>query len=481
MSLACASKITGMSGEKTPNQSEEALREALRRGAPRLISDLCGLIRIPSVSWAGFDADTLDGAALRVSELLDELGIFGSVGVYRHGGGAPAVIARHEATPGWPTVVLYAHHDVQPPGDPELWDSPAYEPTIKNHRLFGRGSADDKAGIAVHLGALRAVKEVLGTSLNLGVVVFIEGEEENGSPSFPDFITEYRDLLAGDIIVVADSDNPSTTVPAITTRLRGNVTGVLTLRTLDHAVHSGMLGGAVPDAMMVFAAVAQSFYDDQGSLAIEGLDSATPSVTEALEPIGEAAGLLPGVTEIGRGSVSDRLWDSPALTITGLDVPSVENASNTLLPSVRVKISMRVAPTQSAASAWQALSAHLEKSVPFGAQWELSDVSLGDGFLIDEGNLGVELARQALTVGFGKPAVTQGVGGSIPFISTLAEKFPHAHVVVTGVEDPDTRAHSPNESLDLGVLHRATLSEAVFLTLLNAREVSDFATKLVVE
>lgn len=470
-----------MSGEKTPNQSEEALREALRLGAPRLISDLCGLIKIPSVSWAGFDTDTLEVSAVKVSELLDEVGLFDSVGVYRLGEGAPAVIARREPQPGWPTVVLYAHHDVQPPGDPDLWDSPAYEPTIRNHRLYGRGSADDKAGIAVHLGALRALKEVVGTSLNLGVVVFVEGEEENGSPSFPAFITEYQDLLSGDIIVVADSDNPSTTVPAITTRLRGNATGVLTLRTLDHAVHSGMLGGAVPDAMMVFAAVAQSFYDEQGSLAIDGVDSANTTGTHASEPVGEAAGLLPGVKEIGRGSVEERLWDSPALTITGLDVPSVENASNTLLPSVRVKISLRVAPSQSAESAWQALIAHLEKFVPFGAQWELSDVSLGDGFLIDEASLGIELAREALTAGFGTPAVTQGVGGSIPFISTLAKKFPQAQVVVTGVEDPDTRAHSPNESLDLGVLYRAMVSEAWFLTLVNAREVSDFATKHVVE
>ena len=445
------------------------------------MSDLCGLMRIPSVSWAGFDPETLDASATRVLELVDEVGLFDSVGIYRHGDGAPAVIARRNAQPGWPTVVLYAHHDVQPPGDAELWDSAAYEPTIRNHRLFGRGSADDKAGIAVHLGALRALKAVLGTSLNLGLVVFVEGEEENGSPSFPEFINQYRDLLAGDIIVVADSDNPSTTVPAITTRLRGNVTGVLSLRTLDHAVHSGMLGGAVPDALMVFAKVAQSFYDDQGGLAIEGLDSADPSVPASSDSVGETAGLLSGVSEIGRGSVADRLWDSPALTITGLDVPSVENASNTLLPSVRVKISLRVAPTQSAESAWQALSAHLEKWVPFGAHWELSDVSLGDGFLINEDSLAVELARQALTAGFGTPAVTQGVGGSIPFISTLAEKFPHAQVVVTGVEDPDTRAHSPNESLDLGVLHRATLSEALFLTLLNSRGVSDFAPQLVVQ
>jgi acetylornithine deacetylase/succinyl-diaminopimelate desuccinylase-like protein len=470
-----------MSGEKKPSTTEQTLRRAIRLGAPQLLSDLCALVRIPSVSWSGFDPETLNLSSALVRRLLEETGLFDSVGVYQHGGGAPAVVARREPQPGWPTVVLYAHHDVQPPGNAEAWESEAYQPSVRNHRLYGRGTADDKAGIAVHLGALRAVSKHLGAELKLGVVVFVEGEEENGSPSFPGFIDEHRDLLRGDIIVVADSDNPSTSVPAVTTRLRGNVTAVLTVKTLDHAVHSGMLGGAVPDAMMAFVRVAHSFYNPDGGLAVAGLDQTVDESLGHGEPVGEEAGLLPGVSEIGVGSVSSRLWDSPALTITGLDVPTVEHASNTLLPSVRAKLSLRVAPTQRADSALRALEAHVGAWMPFGAQWELTQVSLGEGFQVDESSSALELAKQALAAGFGVPAVTQGVGGSIPFISTLAEKFPQAHVVVTGVEDPETRAHSPNESLDLGVLHKATLSEALLLVLVNDRKVSDFAHSLGVE
>lgn len=463
-----------MSVEKNPSSSEETLRRAVRVGAPQLMSDLCALVRIPSVSWRGFDPEALHRSAEVVRALFQETGLFDSVGVYQHGSGAPAVIARREPQPGSPTVVLYAHHDVQPPGNPQAWDSDAYTPSVRNHRLYGRGTADDKAGIGVHLGALRALSALTGAELKLGVVVFVEGEEENGSPSFPGFIEQHRNLLQGDIIVVADSDNPSTGVPAVTTRLRGNVTAVLSIRTLDHAVHSGMLGGAVPDAMMAFVRLAHSFYSASGDLAIEGLDRAAEATTGDREPVGEGAGLLPGVLEIGVGSVSARLWDSPALTITGLDVPSLENASNTLLPSVRAKVSLRVAPTQSAEGALRALEAHLGRWMPYGAHWELTEVSLGEGFQVNESSAAVSLAKQALTVGFGHAAVTQGVGGSIPFISTLAAKFPHAHVVVTGVEDPETRAHSPNESLDVGVLHKATLSEALFLSFVNARKVSDF-------
>lgn len=438
------------------------------------MSDLCALVRIPSVSWSGFDPETLDRSATVVSRLFEETGLFDSVGIYRYGDGAAAVIARREPQPGWPTVVLYAHHDVQPPGNAQAWESDAYTPSVRHHRLYARGSADDKAGIAVHLGALRALSELPRGDLNLGVVVFVEGEEENGSPSFPGFIEEYRDLLRGDIIVVADSDNPSTVVPAVTTRLRGNVTAVLTVRTLDHAVHSGMLGGAVPDAMMAFVRVANSFYTHSGGLAVEGLHQPAAVPTSSVDAVGKEAGLLPGVAEIGVGSVSTRLWDSPALTITGLDTPTIENASNTLLPSVQAKLSLRVAPTQTAESALHALTQHLGAWMPFGAQWELSQVSLGDGFQVDESSVALKLAQQALAEGFGHDAVTQGVGGSIPFISMLAEKFPEAHVVVTGVEDPETRAHSPNESLDFGVLHKATLSEALFLSFINDRKVSDF-------
>ncbi|MCF8550288.1 MAG: M20/M25/M40 family metallo-hydrolase [Pontimonas sp.] len=451
------------------------LRTLVVAGAPRLLSDFAGLIRIPSVSWEGFEQAHMETSAARVADLFESTGLFSHVGVYRHGEGAPAVIARREPVGDAPTVVLYAHHDVQPPGDNTQWESPAFEPSMRAGRLYGRGSADDKAGIALHLGALRALASHYADDLRLGVVVFIEGEEENGSPSFAGFLNEHRELLQGDVIIVADSDNPSTETPALTVSLRGNVTATLRVRTLNHAVHSGMFGGALPDAMMAFSALAASFYDTEGGLAIAGLEGRAPSEPGEQVEAGPDSPLAQGVSEVGHGSLPQRLWRSAALTITGMDIPSVTHASNTLLPEVSAKVSLRVPPGMASATALAALDAHIAAHIPFGAHWELRDVSLGEPFSLDPSAPALDLAAQALSEGFGAKAVYQGVGGSIPFISQLAEVFPNAQILVTGIEDPDTRAHSPNESLDLSVLWRALVSEALLLAELNRREISDLA------
>ena len=462
-----------MSPGDVPDSTRQELIALVRGGAPRLISDLATLIKIPSVSWDGFDPAHVQRSAECVRSLCAETGLFDSVGVYSHDGGKPAVIARREPQPGAPTVVLYAHHDVQPPGDDDDWDSGAYEPTLRGGRLYARGSADDKAGIAVHLAALRAVQEHLGPeALRLGIVVFVEGEEENGSPSFPGFLVEHRALLTGDVIVVADSDNPSPDVPAITTSLRGNVTAVLGVRTLTHAVHSGMFGGVLPDAMTALVTLGASFWDASGSVAIDGLRSENIVEGQDAEVV---SGVLEGVGELGRGTLSDRLWRQSALTITGVDAPSVAHASNTLLPEVSVKLSLRVPPGVAAEVALSALEAHIRSHIPYGAHWELSDVSLGEAFSMGHDTPALRLCAQALESAFGVPAVFQGVGGSIPFISQLAHEFPAAQIVVTGVEDPDTRAHSPNESLHLGVLWRGALAETLFLLDLNRLEISDFS------
>ncbi len=461
-------------GENSASEVAE-LRTLVVSGAAQLMADLAGLIRIPSVSWHGFDQAQVETSAARVAELFQSTGLFGHVGVYRHHEGAPAVIARREPVGDAPTVVLYAHHDVQPPGEDSQWESPAFEPTLRGGRLYGRGSADDKAGIAVHLGALRALASREPEGFRLGVVVFIEGEEENGSPSFAGFLNEHRGLLQGDVIIVADSDNPSTETPALTISLRGNVTATLRVRTLTHAVHSGMFGGALPDAMMAFSALVASFYDSEGGLAIRGLEGRGPGEPGEPVGVGPEAPLAQGVRPVGHGSLPQRLWRSAALTITGMDLPSVAHASNTLLPEVSAKLSLRVPPGITSASALAALEAHIAGHIPFGAHWELHDVSLGEPFALDSSAPALELAAQALGEGFGKEAVYQGVGGSIPFISQLAAAFPAAQILVTGVEDPDTRAHSPNESLDLRVFWRALLSEALLLAELNRREISDLA------
>lgn len=453
----------------TPTDLIEQLRGSVRDGLPAAIADLSTLVRIPSVSWDGFDPAHVQASADEVARLVRELGVFDEVIVDRveipgtATLGQPAVLARREPRNGRPTVLLYAHHDVQPPGRDEDWETSPFEPTVIGDRLYGRGAADDKAGVIAHVAAIRALVESVGDP-ELGLVLFIEGEEEFGSRSFTALLEKHRALLAADVIVVADSDNWDVRTPSLTVGLRGNAAFTLTVSTLGHASHSGMFGGAAPDAMLATVRLLSTLHDADGSVAVEGMRAHEQEVPEYTdERLREEAALLDGVTPIGRGPVLHRLWAQPSITVTGIDAPSVQNASNTLLPSVSVKISARVAPGQSAAEAFAALRAHLEAHAPFGAQLTFGAVDLGNPFLVDTSAWAVDEALTSMREAWEADPVMVGVGGSIPFIAELMETFPDAHVLVTGVEDPDTRAHSPNESLHLGVLHRAILTEAVLL------------------
>ena len=454
----------------------EGLRDAVHAGLPAAIADLSSLVRIPSVSWDGYDLANVGASAEAVKALVDDLGVFDLVEIRRapmdgtDDLGRPAVIARREPRNGRPTILLYAHHDVQPPGKDEDWDSLPFEPTVRGDRLYGRGAADDKAGVMAHVAAIRALTDVLGNDFDLGIALFIEGEEEFGSRSFANFLQQNQDLLAADVIVVADSDNWDTETPALTVALRGNVAFKLTVSTLEHASHSGMFGGAAPDAMLAIIRLLASLHDEAGSVAVPGLvthHAETPEYTE--DTLREEAALLEGVAVIGSGSILSRLWYQPAITITGIDAPSVQDASNTLLPTVSAKVSMRIAPGEDATAAFDAIEAHLRANAPFGAHIAISDVDKGSPFLVDTSGWAVTEAKDAMGEAWGRDAVDTGIGGSIPFIADLVEVFPEAQVLVTGVEDPDSRAHSPNESLHLGVFHRAILTEAVLLAKLNSR------------
>jgi len=453
----------------------DQLREAVRDGMPVAISDLGRLVRIPSVSWDGFDADQVAATADAAKELLEALGVFDSVEIARAAidserTGQPAVLATRKAKNGKPTILLYAHHDVQPPGNTEDWESDPFEPTVRGDRLYGRGAADDKAGVMAHVAAIRAFVETVGTDFDLGLVAFFEGEEEFGSRSFANFIVQHREQLAADVIVVADSDNWDIDTPALTVGLRGNVTFKLTISTLDHASHSGMFGGAAPDAMLAAIRLLATLHGPDGSVAVEGLTSRegeTPAYDE--HTLAEEAAFLDGVTAIGHGPVLSRMWDQPAITITGIDAPTVVNASNTLVPSVTVKVSARIAPGQTAADAYTALETHLRAHAPFGAHLEISDVDRGNPFLVDTSGWAVAEAKDAMHQAWGVAPLETGIGGSIPFISDLVAVFPEAQILITGVEDPDSRAHSPNESLHLGVFQRAILTEAVLLAKLESR------------
>ena len=456
---------------------ESAIRAAATAGHERTLDDLQRLVRIPSVSWPAFDPAHVAASAEAIADLLREIGVFDVVDVRRapiEGGaelGHPAVVARREAKNGRPTVLLYAHHDVQPPGKDADWESPAFEPTFRNGRLYGRGAADDKAGVMAHIGAIRALSaaaEAEGRELDLGIALFIEGEEEWASQSFGNFLRENRELLAADAIIVADSSNWDEVTPALTVALRGAVAFNVRIETLDRASHSGMFGGAVPDAMLAAVRLLDTLWDADGAVAVEGLGSSELEVPAYDEDrLRLETGLLEGVSPIGRGEILSRLWAQPAISITGIDVPDVANASNTLIPSVRVRISARIAPGQDPSAAYAALTQHLEQRAPFGAKLTFEDPGLGQAFQVDTSGWAVADVRGAMADAWEREPVDIGVGGSIPFIAELVEEFPAAQILVTGVEDPDGRAHSPNESLHLESFRKALLTEALFLARVN--------------
>jgi acetylornithine deacetylase/succinyl-diaminopimelate desuccinylase-like protein len=434
------------------------LVERVRDLLPSVRRDLEDLVRIESV-WADPSRrDEVHRSAQAVADLLSQAG-FGDVRIVSEGG-APAVIARHPAPAGAPTVLLYAHHDVQPEGDRSQWKSLPFEPTERDGRLYGRGSADDKAGIATHLAAFRAH----GGQPPVGVTVFVEGEEESGSPSLGRLLAAHRDALAADVIVIADSDNWSTEVPALTVSLRGMVDCVVEVATLDHGLHSGIWGGVVPDALSVLVRLLASLHDDDGNVAVLGLHESTAATVDyPPERVRADSGLLDGVSEIGSGSAPQRLWAKPAITVIGIDTTPIDKASNTLIPRARAKISMRVAPGGDAAAHLDALTAHLQQHTPWGARVTVIRGDIGEPYAIDANGAVYDAARSAFRQAWGVDAIDMGMGGSIPFIAEFAAAFPQAKILVTGVEDPATQAHSINESLHLGVLERAAIAEALLL------------------
>ena len=459
----------------TPLAAE--LREAVEAGFPLAVAELSRLVRIPSVSWDGFDHAHVEASAEAVRALAEHTGVFDDIEVVRepYGDagalGLPAVIATRAARNGKPTIMLYAHHDVQPEGDAEGWTTTPYEPTVVGDRLYGRGAADDKAGVMAHIGAIRALAAAAGEDLDVGLVLFIEGEEEFGSRSLHEILHRYRDKIASDVIVVADSGNWDLDTPALTIALRGAVAFNLRVTTLAHASHSGMMGGVVPDAPMAAIALLSTLWNEDGSVAVEGLtshDAPTPSDYDEAK-LREESGLLDGVSPIGRGDLLSRTWYQPSITVTGMDIPNIRNASNTLVPSVRVRISARVAPGQTWQDAFAAIEAHLHAHVPFGAEIAIEDLDTGNPFLVDTSGWAAEDAVATMSEAYGRDAVEIGVGGSIPFIADLVELFPAAQILITGVEDPESRAHSPNESVHLPTFKRGILAEALLLSRLNAR------------
>ena len=443
----------------TPSEPPADLRAAVDAVLPDARADLEALVRIPSI-WADpAHAEDTRRSADAVATLTRGAGAQ-RVDVIAAEGGAPAVVAHWPAPDAAPTVMLYAHHDVQPTGGDELWTTAPFEPHERDGRLYGRGAADDKAGVMTHLATLRA----FDGRPPVGVQLFVEGEEESGSPTLPALLAEHRDSLAADVIVIADAANPAVDVPALTTSLRGLANIVVEVSMLERAVHSGMFGGPAGDALTALCRLLATLHDDKGEVAVAGLTVGTSEAPDVEEDTFRGdAGLLDGVELLGTGTITERLAHKPAIAVLGIDAPAVDGSANILLPRARAMVSVRLAPGDESGRAVEAVTEHLRRHVPWGAHLDVATRATGEPFALEATGEVYDLAREALSAAFGHGTVEMGMGGTIPFIAEFARTFPGAAVLVTGVGDPASRWHGVDESLHLGMFGRCVLAEAMLL------------------
>jgi acetylornithine deacetylase/succinyl-diaminopimelate desuccinylase-like protein len=437
----------------------EELRAAVAEGMPRAVEELSRLVRIPSIAFPGYDEKPVRASAETTAEILEASG-FGGVRLIELPDGVdhPAVFGEVPGPAGAPTVLLYAHHDIQPEGPLEQWTSPPFEPEVRDRRLFGRGSSDDKCGIVIHAAALRA----WGGEPPVGVKVIVEGEEEATAEHLPFLIGDHMHLLGADLVAVADGGNWRTGVPTLETSIRGVVDCRVTVRVLDVAVHSGSYGGAAPDALTALSRILASLHDEDGDVAIRGLTRRTwdgQGVTE--EEFRAETPLRPGVELIGSGAIAERLWTKPTASVLGIDAPRVAEASNQLVPVASAKVSVRLAPEEDPDDAMGALARHLAEHAPWGVEVEVSEGNSGRGLRIRSDGPGYAAMRRSMKAAYGRDAIEIGSGGSVPLVPVLAEAFPAAEILMYGASDEKSQYHSVDESVDLGDLERSTLAQAL--------------------
>ncbi|WP_062463812.1 M20/M25/M40 family metallo-hydrolase [Demequina soli] len=446
--------------------SAAEIQEKVRSLMPGVIEDLKELISIPSIAFPGYPEEPMHRMAERTLELFREAGFTDAhYGDVPHG--YPPIYAELPGPEGAPVVVLYAHYDVQPAPESQGWTSDPFLATVKDDgRIYGRGAADDKSGLATHLGTLRAFDGKPPVTLRL----ILEGMEETES-NLEEFVEANPDLFQCDLFVICDMGNLVSGEPVLTTALRGDVSCIVTVRTLEHPLHSGVFGGAAPDAMMALARLLNTLVDDAGEVAIEGVTTGTWSgAVQSEESFLEGVPLLPGVSLIGTGTVSDRLWAKPSINAIGIDTTTIAGSSNVILPQASAKISMRIVPGAKAEAELDALVAHLESHAPWGAQVEVKRVKAAPAFLVPGGGPGVEAAREALEEAFGMASSEVGSGGSIPLLQTLHEACPAAEFALWGPEDMErSRIHASDESVDPAEIERMIVAQALLLEKLAAR------------
>jgi len=435
------------------------MKDKVAADMPRVRAELEELVRIPGCAFPGFPDSEIQRACEAVMRILRDAG-YTSVERLEIEGAKPTVVAETRGPDGSPTVLLYAHYDVQPGGDESLWDSPPFEPTERDGRLYGRGAADDKSGVVIHAALMRAFDGKPPCTIR----VIVEGEEEWGGP-FADYPRSDPELFAADAIVVADVGNAALGEPTFTTALRGMAMVTVECRTLAGAVHSGMFGGPAPDALMTLIMLLSTLRDAQtGETTIDGVtgfDWDGAQVDEAT--FRELAGVAPDQPLVGQGSVASRLFSQPVASVVGIDAPATEGAINAVIPWARARVSLRVPPGHDADAACQALIRHLETRAPWDVQVTATRNGTGQGVRVPTDGPAYAAAREAMQEAYGQPAQEIGAGGSIPLIDSLTATVPDAEVLLFGAQDPLARIHAPNESVDLAELQRAVVAEVLFV------------------
>ena len=444
----------------------EDVRARVQNAWNDVVSVLNKKISLAAVSANGIAGEHMRKSAQYVAGVLREVGIDARVEQSTNPDGTPGafeVVGSRIVNPSAPTVLLYAHHDVQPVPDPSEWNTNPFEGTERDGRLYGRGSADDGGGIAIHYGALRALSD----DLRVNIKVFIEGEEEMGSPSFIPFIESHKAEFESDVIIVADSGNWSAEIPSLTTSLRGNTDVDVKVKVLGHQVHSGQFGGPILDAYTLASMLIASLYNKDGDLAVPGIKAEEP-VGGLQRDLDEAqvradASVVDSYKLAGTGSLAARMWTKPSLTVIGMDAHPVEGSFNVIAHETKLRLSLRTAPSQRPEEAQKALCDFLVSHAPFGTEVTAEPIDNGMGWAMDPDAVATKDALASMRDAFGVEPVNKGEGGSIPFIPELQRIFPKAQVLVTGPEDPKSNAHSPNESISLSGLRGNIVTEALLL------------------